>query len=207
MSKTSTTHSETQIKLTQLQVERIKDEDEQWISGEELYTEGSSDDDDAALRAKRRSDERHARAPKKNLKSSSVKEKSDDLEWKSTSTKPYVASSPAECVQNATEAVNPTVTPNGSKTVNSIVVVNETGTVRTAFGVNETRTMDTIGLAVHSQDSYDVQLPINNDTDGCDLHVETDDSEISWRPKRGSIKLPNVTVEGRVVELLTNSEM
>ncbi|XP_068085961.1 uncharacterized protein [Anabrus simplex] len=46
-------------KLAQLQIERLKkeEEEEQWISGEELYTEGSSDEDDAALRAKRRANE------------------------------------------------------------------------------------------------------------------------------------------------------
>ncbi|XP_049785563.1 uncharacterized protein LOC126188127 isoform X2 [Schistocerca cancellata] len=209
MSKTSssTTHSETQIKLAQLQVERIKDEDEQWISGEELYTEGSSDDDDAALRAKRRYDERHARAPKKNVKSSSVKDKSDILEQKSSPAKQYVEASPAECVQSTTETVNTVGIANESKTFNSIVVVNETGAVCTTVEVDETGTMNPVGLAVDSQDCYDLQQPIPNDNDGCDIHVEADDSEISWRPKRGSIKLPNITVEGRVVELLTNSQM
>ncbi|KAK7792756.1 hypothetical protein R5R35_007073 [Gryllus longicercus] len=47
-------------KLAQLRIERLKkeEEEEQWISGEELYTEGSSDEDDMALRTKRKSNER-----------------------------------------------------------------------------------------------------------------------------------------------------
>ncbi|PSN35355.1 hypothetical protein C0J52_11504 [Blattella germanica] len=133
-------------KLAQLQIERLKkeEEEEQWISGEELYTEGSSDEDDSALRAKKRTD---GRARKHRRATPGKEARRKQGHQKSVSPQPPTTS---------TESVSKSgMSPPELKLEESAVVEEQI--------------------------------------------------EISWRPKRGSIKLPNLGSEGR--ELLATSDV
>ncbi|XP_063221909.1 uncharacterized protein LOC134530722 isoform X2 [Bacillus rossius redtenbacheri] len=117
--------------VTSFRIERLKreDDEEQWISGEELCTEGSSDEEDATGRARKRGEPNYARRNHKAGKQAC----------------PAVASIP------------PTL---------SVELAPER-----AAG----------------------QGPGGDDTL---TGPEEQQAEISWRPKRGSIKLPNLSLEG-----------
>lgn len=131
----------------------MQEEEEHWISGEELYTEGSSDDDDAVVRRKRRTDGKarnHRRAtPAKEARRS-----------KSNTTPSFVRCSGEELGVIAPEVK---LEPEDS----------------------------------HKSQSQEINMPATDS----DKHIE-----ISWRPKRGSIKLPSLSPEGGV-EVLTGTDV
>ncbi|GLH00313.1 Protein of unknown function [Gryllus bimaculatus] len=160
-------------KLAQLRIERLKkeEEEEQWISGEELYTEGSSDEDDMALRTKRKSNERGL---KKSSRSAGCKAKK---QIKEENKKPQSHLIPqlnlTSCVEKneIEEKTTPIHSGKDQKSVDK------------ACSELDPKILTTDTLPCSSTQNDEVQ------------------EEISWRPKRGSIKLPNLTTEGRV-ELL-----
>ncbi|XP_067012416.2 uncharacterized protein [Anabrus simplex] len=155
-------------KLAQLQIERLKkeEEEEQWISGEELYTEGSSDEDDAALRAKRRANE--GKGANKTIKGTPYKERKHNLKPRLTSDNTDVSS----------ELV-PGIPLKESQFQN--LTLSEKADDDSKCDKSSAKSPENRGE--NAGNSY-----------LSDLNEEQ--SEISWRPKRGSIKLPNLTSEG-----------
>lgn len=141
--------------LAQLQIERLKKEEDedQWISGEELYTEGSSDEDDTAVRNKRR---KHRRGtPSKEGRHKQPQHK-----------KPSQPSTSSD---------------SGGK----------------ASGINPPE-LKFESLSLAGEESHKEASMLVSDKE--------EQIEISWRPKRGSIKLPNLNAEGRV-EMLASTDV
>lgn len=152
-------------KLTQLRVEKLRkeEEEEQWISGEELYTEGSSDEDLADPRARRRITEDHGvKLPprRRGHKCTSPRNRKKQLD-------PSPAPSEASGATCAKNSLLPAVT------------------ISSQLSDSETPPDQSVSPAVESEEEV----------------------EISWRPKRGSIKLPELSTEGRLVELAANTQM
>jgi hypothetical protein len=139
----------------------LQEEEEQWISGEELCTEGSSDEDDTAIRSRRQTDgkaRKHRRVtPGKDARHRQGHYKSNITSSTSDSSGQLDVSPPEvklEC------------------------------------------------LTLTSEESHRAHLQ-----EGNMLVTDSDEqTEISWRPKRGSIKLPNLSPEGRV-EVLTGTDV
>lgn len=161
------TRPEALKKLAQLQIDRLREEEEeQWISGEELYTEGSSedDDDDTASRNKRRTGGRarkHRRvAPGKDTRSKQVR-------YKSNVTPSTVGSS------GELSVIPPEVK------LESLTLTAEDS---------------------HESQPQEENMPMTN------FDEQIEQIKISWRPKRGSIKLPNLSPEGRA-EMLTGTDV
>jgi hypothetical protein len=138
----------------------LQEEEEQWISGEELYTEGSSDDDDTAVRSRRAGGKarKHRRtAAMKDTKHKEGHNKSD-------------------------------ITPS-------------TVSTNAEFGVIPPE-MRLESLTLTTEESHRCQPQ-----EGNMLVTDIDEQiKISWRPKRGSIKLPNLSPDGRV-EVVTGTDV
>lgn len=130
----------------------MQEDEEQWISGEELYTEGSSDDDDAAIRRKRQTDGK-ARKHRRVTPGKGARHYKSDV----------APSSSGGC--------------------------GELGVIAPEMKLEPEE--------FHTSQSQEINLPLT-DSD--------EQPEISWRPKRGSIKLPNLSPEGRV-EVLTGADV
>lgn len=132
----------------------LQEEEEQWISGEELYTEGSSDDDDTAIRSRQRAG---GKARKHRVRVAAVKDtKQKEGHNKSDITPPSVGTS------------------------------GELGVIPP-----EVR-LESLKLAAEESHRCPSQ-------EGNVLVTDIDEQiKISWRPKRGSIKLPNLSPDGRV---------
>lgn len=130
----------------------MQEEEEQWISGEELYTEGSSDEDDTAIRRKWQTDG-------KARKHRRVTPGKEARHYKSNITSSSVGSN------------------------------RELGAIAPEVKLEPEES--------HRSQSQEINMPMT-DSD--------EQTEISWRPKRGSIKLPNLSPEGRV-EVLTSTDM
>jgi hypothetical protein len=143
----------------------LQEEEEQWISGEELYTEGSSEDDDnAAARSRRRTGGR----PRKHRRMAPGK---------------YTGSKQGHHRSNVTPSTvgssgQPDAIPPEMK-LESLTLTSEESHGSRAQEGNMAMT------------NYDEQM---------------EQIKISWRPKRGSIKLPNLSPEGRV-EMLTGTDV
>nr|CAD7438890.1 unnamed protein product [Timema bartmani] len=148
--------------LGSLQIERLKKEDdeEQWISGEELCTEGSSDEDDTTLRSKRRGGAKNHRKPHKG--------------GKRLHKLPPKLLEPGG-TQEETKALEPTPQ------------------FLAPADISSAETSPTPARKLEEV----VDSPLQCSSDTCDLFTkkEAEELEISWRPKRGSIKLPNLTPE------------
>ncbi|KAG8223209.1 hypothetical protein J437_LFUL003560 [Ladona fulva] len=194
MSDASTrTHTPEPVKkLMQLQIERLKKEDdeEQWISGEELYTEGSSDEDDTATRIKRKGREERSRMHRK-IKD--VRERADLVSVKgrhshkrdthfSDSHKKSPLSSPSS--KEKARHQESTGTENVKKDV-----------IEGAARLAEIETDEGAKADVKEEAGA-----LDEAAGGGDLP----EPEISWRPKRGSIKLPSLNYEGRL-EMVPNA--
>jgi hypothetical protein len=130
----------------------LQEEEEQWISGEELYTEGSSDEDDTPVRRKRHIGGRA-------WKHRQVTSGKEARHYKSNTVPSSVGSS------RELGMIAPEVKPEPEE--------------------------------YHRSQSQQVNLSVT-DSD--------EQTEISWRPKRGSIKLPNLSPEGRG-EMLTATDV
>ncbi|XP_046740980.1 uncharacterized protein LOC124408248 [Diprion similis] len=137
--------------LTQIQIERLKreDEEEHWISGEELYTEGSSDDED---------DQRTAVSD------------------------PEVP----RCGGNARGNARPRWGHPSLSRLARVAVPSKVRSEETEIVAFESTT----SCEDKASSLPETDLAMKEDA----IQDEgEDEEEISWRPKRGSIVLPNVT--------------
>lgn len=140
----------------------LQEEEEQWISGEELYTEGSSDDDDTAIRIRQRAG---GKARKRRVRVAAVK----DTKQKEGHKKPDI-------------------------TPPSVDTSGEVGVIPPEMRLES--------LMLTAEESHKCQPQ-----EGNMLVTDTDEPiKISWRPKRGSIKLPNLSPDGRV-EVVTGTDV
>nr|CAD7199579.1 unnamed protein product [Timema douglasi] len=139
---------------------KVLDDEEQWISGEELCTEGSSDEDDTTLRTKRRGGAKNHRKPHKG--------------GKRLHKLPPKLLEP-DRTQEEIKALEPTPQFLAPADISSA----ETSPI-------PARKLEEV-----------VDSPLQCSSEACDLFTkkEAEELEISWRPKRGSIKLPNLTPE------------
>nr|CAD7573774.1 unnamed protein product [Timema californicum] len=136
------------------------DDEEQWISGEELCTEGSSDEDDTTLRAKRRGGAKNHRKPHKGGK--------------------RLHKLPPKLLEP-------------DRTQEEIKALEPTPQFLAPADISSAETSPTPARKLEEV----VDSPLQCSSDACDLFTkkEAEELEISWRPKRGSIKLPNLTPE------------
>jgi len=140
----------------------LQEEEEQWISGEELYTEGSSDDDDTAIRIRKRAG---GKARKHRVRVAALKDAKQKEGLK-----------------------KPDITPPSMDTSGEVGV-----------SPSEVRLES---LMLTAEESHKCQPQ-----EGDKLVTDNDEQiEISWRPKRGSIKLPNLSPDGRM-EVVTGTDV
>lgn len=139
----------------------LQEEEEQWISGEELYTEGSSDDDDdTAIRIRQRAGGKARKHRVRALKDTKQKEGHK----------------------------KPDITPPSMDTSGEVCVI-----------PSEVR-LESLMLTAEEPHKCQPQ-------EGNKLVTDNDEQiKISWRPKRGSIKLPNLSPDGRM-EVVTGKDV
>ncbi|XP_046401707.1 uncharacterized protein LOC124167738 [Ischnura elegans] len=189
------THTPEPIKkLMQLQIERLKKEDdeEQWISGEELYTEGSSDEDDTATRVKRKGREERARTHRK------MKENREKLD---------VASIRGKHMHKKDQSIKES----SKKAPSSVSVQKEITSKEEEVIERKEESSDSIDDQcgrVHETVDLNCQVKDENEEECSEATggATLSEPEISWRPKRGSIKLPSLNYEGRV-EMVPNPQV